>query len=58
MPIHKNDDLPRSFVAVAELENFNRAAAALGCKQPSISRRLKNLEEMAGTELFKRGARA
>ncbi|MET2832973.1 LysR family transcriptional regulator [Mesorhizobium shangrilense] len=57
MAIRLDDDLLRTFVAVADFENFTRAAAALGRTQSAVSIRVKRLEELAGTPLFVRGSR-
>lgn len=40
------------FIAVAECKNFSRAAEKLNTVQPSISRQIKKLEEIVGTQLF------
>ena len=47
-------DLLRSFVSVAEHENFTRAAAAIGRTQSAVSLQIKRLEEIAGCRLFDR----
>lgn len=44
----------RSFVEVARLGNFTRAAARLHLAQPSLSRQIASLEQDLGSELFYR----
>lgn len=55
--IHLESDLLRTFVAVADLENFTRAADAVGRTQSAVSMQMKRLEEMVGDTLFERGPR-
>lgn len=45
----------RSFVAVAELRHFTRAAERVGVAQPSLSKQIHSLEADLGTPLFERG---
>jgi len=44
----------RTFVTVAETENFTRAAERLGITQPSVSIQVKELEVALGAQLFSR----
>lgn len=57
MTIHLESDLLRCFVAVAECENFTRAAEVLGRTQSAVSMQMKRLEELVGDPLFDRGPR-
>lgn len=50
-------DLLRIFVAVAEAENFTRAADLIGRTQSAVSMQVRRLEETAGVALFERGPR-
>jgi len=45
----------RSFVAVAELRHFTKAAERIGIAQPSLSKQIHSLEADLGTALFERG---
>ncbi|HYM09137.1 MAG TPA: LysR family transcriptional regulator [Bryobacterales bacterium] len=47
-------DQLRSFVEVARLKNFSRAAGKLGLTQPAISTQIRQLEEEFGVRLFDR----
>ncbi len=47
----------RYFCAVAEAENFTRAAAAIGLRQPTLSHQIQQLEQALGADLFQRGRR-
>ncbi len=44
----------RTFLTVADTENFTRAAERLGISQPSVSIQVKELETVLGAQLFSR----
>jgi DNA-binding transcriptional LysR family regulator len=48
-------DDAQTFLAVSEQRSFSRAARLLGVGQPTVSRRIANLEARMGTQLFLRG---
>ncbi|RUU00804.1 LysR family transcriptional regulator [Mesorhizobium sp. USDA-HM6] len=50
-------DAVRTFVTVADLQSFTRAAAALGSTQATVSVKLRRLEEKLGTRLIERTPR-
>jgi LysR family hydrogen peroxide-inducible transcriptional activator len=50
-------DQLRYFLRVAELQNFTRAAEALGLSQPALSRSIQKLEESLGVPLLIRKTR-
>ncbi|MER6982845.1 LysR family transcriptional regulator, partial [Streptomyces carpinensis] len=47
----------RTFVAVAEAGQFQKAAADLSITQQAVSKRIATLERMLGVRLFTRAAR-
>src|SRR3954453_17818703 len=52
-------DLPelRAFCAAVDLGSLGAAARALGVSQPALSKRMRDLEALAGTKLLERHAR-
>ena len=42
----------RVFLAVAKAKSFNRAAEMLGTSQPTVSRQVKRLQDVVGSQLF------
>jgi DNA-binding transcriptional LysR family regulator len=51
-------DAMRLFIRVADAGSFSRAASDLELGQPTVSRRIQDLEESLGTTLFQRTTRA
>ncbi|GAB5459246.1 MAG: LysR family transcriptional regulator [Henriciella sp.] len=51
-------DAMRLFLRVADAGSFSRAAADLSIGQPTVSRRIQDLEQRLGAELFQRSTRA
>ena len=51
-------DLLRSFLAVAQSLSFTQAAQRLGVRQPTVSQRVRKLEEAVGRPLFIRDTRS
>jgi DNA-binding transcriptional LysR family regulator len=51
-------DAMRLFLRVADAGSFSRAAQDLGIGQPTVSRRIQDLEHRIGAELFLRTTRA
>ena len=47
----------RTFVAVAQLHSFTRAAAQLGLSQPTVSQHVRRLEDAVGQQLVARDTR-
>lgn len=47
-------DLLRTFVAVADLNTFAAAAAAVNRTQSAVSQQMQRLEQLIGKELFAR----
>ncbi|KQV35121.1 MULTISPECIES: LysR family transcriptional regulator [unclassified Rhizobium] len=50
-------DLLRTFVAVADVGNFTKAADRVGRTQSAVSMQIRKLEDILGEPLFERGAR-
>ena len=44
----------RAFIAVANVQNFTKAAQKLNLSQPSLSATIRQLEDMLGARLFER----
>lgn len=57
MPLPLHSDLLRTFAAVAETQNFTRAAEIVRRTQSAVSMQMRRLEEIVGTPLFERGSR-
>ena len=51
-------DAMRLFLRVADTGSFSKAASDLGLGQPTVSRRIQDLEGQLGAELFLRTTRA
>ncbi|MEM1106913.1 MAG: LysR family transcriptional regulator [Pseudomonadota bacterium] len=51
-------DAMRLFMRVADAGSFSKAASDLGIGQPTVSRRIQDLEHRLGAELFQRTTRA
>ena len=51
-------DTVHAFLLVAELQNFTRAAEALGTTQAAVSLKLQRLEQVSGRRLVERSPRA
>lgn len=47
----------RVFLAVAKTKSFNRAAELVGTSQPTVSRQVKRLQDVVGSQLFVSTAR-
>lgn len=52
-----DSDLLRTFVAVADTQNFTKAGQIVGRTQSAVSVQMRKLEEMLGETLFDRGSR-
>jgi DNA-binding transcriptional LysR family regulator len=57
MSLHLDEDLLRTFLAVADSGNFTHAALRVGRTQSAVSMQIKRLEEAVDAMLFERGAR-
>lgn len=53
-PVNLDIDLIRTFVTIANLRSFTRAAAVLGRQQSTISLQIRRLEEIVGERLLHR----
>ncbi len=51
-------DLLRAFVAVCSHQSFTKAAESLNRTQSTVSHQIRRLEEMLGSQLFKRSSRS
>lgn len=57
MKLPLDSDLLRTFLAVAESENFTKAGKAVARTQSAISMQMKRLETIVGEPVFERGQR-
>lgn len=57
MPLLRNADLLRPFLAVARTGNLSAAARELSLSQPALTKSVRKLEEIVGVPLFERRAR-
>jgi DNA-binding transcriptional LysR family regulator len=57
MSTYLESDLLRTFIAVAETNNFTKAADVVGRTQSAVSMQIKKLEDGIGSALFDRGSR-
>jgi DNA-binding transcriptional LysR family regulator len=57
MPLELDTALLSSFLALAETQNFTRAAERVGRTQSALSLQIKRLEDLLGKPLFVRGTR-
>ena len=56
-PLNLDIDLVRTFVTIASLGNFTRAAARMGRQQSTISLQIQRLEDALGQKLLTRNSR-
>ncbi|TMH57787.1 MAG: LysR family transcriptional regulator [Betaproteobacteria bacterium] len=57
MPLLRNADLLRPFLAVARKGNLSAAAREMSVSQPALTKSVRKLEQLAGVALFDRRAR-
>ncbi|HTS23731.1 MAG TPA: LysR family transcriptional regulator [Casimicrobiaceae bacterium] len=57
MPLLRNADLLRPFLAVARTGNLSAAARELSLSQPALTKSVRRLEQLVGAALFDRRAR-
>jgi DNA-binding transcriptional LysR family regulator len=57
MPLLRNADLLRPFLAVARTGNLSAAARELSLSQPALTKSVRKLEQIVGAPLFDRRAR-
>ena len=50
-----NIELLQTFIILAQTKNFSRTAETLFVSQPTVTARIKQLEEELGSELFYKG---